>query len=80
MLIHKITNSVDYNMWLNRLFTKLNKPSNQNLFKFPKLVIQRIRKHYYKTLGTSGINSPFSIGFIYTSIIKKETVCLSVCV
>ena len=30
MMMHKITRSVDYNKWLNRLDTQLNEPSNQN--------------------------------------------------
>ena len=34
--------------------------TNQNLLKSPKLVSQRIRKRYYKILGTSVINSPLS--------------------
>ena len=33
--------------------TQLNKQSNQNSVKIPKVVSQRIRKCYYKTLGTS---------------------------
>ena len=42
---HKTSPSVEY--------TQLNEPTNQNLIKFPKLFSQRIRKLYYKTLGTS---------------------------
>ena len=42
MLIHKVTPSVDYNWWLKRLDTQLNKPVNQNLIKVPKLS-QRIK-------------------------------------
>ena len=38
MLKHKITPSVDYNIWLKRLDTQLNKPSNQNSVKFPKVI------------------------------------------
>ena len=35
----------------------LNDPTNQNSLKSPKLINQQIRKRYYKTLGTSIINS-----------------------
>ena len=34
--IHKIIPSVDYNLWLKRLNTELNKPTNQNSIKLPK--------------------------------------------
>ena len=33
MVIHKITPSVDYNSWLKRLDTELNKPTNRNSIK-----------------------------------------------
>ena len=33
--------------------TELNEPTNQNQLKNPRLLSQRIRKLYYKTLGTS---------------------------
>ena len=32
--------------------TELNKPTNQTQLKNPRLLSQRIRKLYYKTLGT----------------------------
>ena len=51
---------VDYIKGLKRLDTQLNKPTNQNLLKSPKFLSQQIRKCYYKTLGTSVINSPLS--------------------
>ena len=54
MMIHKIILSVDYKYWLKRLDTQLNEPNNQNS---RKLLSQRIRKRYYKTLETSVINS-----------------------
>ena len=38
MMIHIITPSVDYNLWLKRLDNKLNEPTNQNLLKVPKVV------------------------------------------
>ena len=56
MMIHKITPSKDYNNWLKRLDTQLNEPTNPNS-KSSKLISQQIRKRYYKTLGTCGINS-----------------------
>ena len=40
--------------------TLLDKPTNKIKLKFPKLLSQQIRKHYYKTLGRSRINSPMS--------------------
>ena len=39
---------------------KLRFSVNQNSQRSPKLLSERIRKHYYKTLGTSVINSPLS--------------------
>ena len=44
--------------------------TNQNSLKSPKLLIQRIRKSYNKTLETSAINSPLSP----LSLVKK-TLC-----
>ena len=52
--------SVYYNYWLKRLDTQLNDPTNQNLVKVPKLLGQRIRIDYWKTLGTGVINCPMS--------------------
>ena len=60
MMKHKITTSVDHNKWLKRLNTQLYEPTNQNSKKVPKVVSQQIRKRYYKSLGTSVINSPLS--------------------
>ena len=37
MLINKITPSIT-ELWLKRLDTQLNKPTNQNLLKVPKVV------------------------------------------
>ena len=54
LMIHEITIYVDHNQWLKRLDTQLNESTNH----YPKLVGQRIRKRYYKILGTSVINSP----------------------
>ena len=56
-MIDKITPYVDYNK-LKRLDTKLNESTNQNSLKVPKVLSQRISKRYYKTFGTSVINSP----------------------
>ena len=61
MIIYKITPSVDYNKWLKRFDTQFNESINQNSIKFPKLLRQQIRKHYYKTLETSVINSPLPL-------------------
>ena len=38
MMLHKITPSLDYNLWLKHLVTQLNKPTNQNSIKVPKVV------------------------------------------
>ena len=49
MMIHKITPSVDYNLWLKRLVTQLN----QNSIKVPKVVNlnQQIKKRLLKLWG-----------------------------
>ena len=47
----------------------INKPANQNSIKIPKLLGQRIRKHY-KTLGTSVINSPMSPASLDNTLCK----------
>ncbi len=56
MMINKVTPSVDYNWWLKHLEAimenKLTKPI--------KIESQQIRQCYYKTWGTSAINSPMS--------------------
>ena len=62
MMIHKITPAVDYNYWF-----MINEVTNQNSIRSPKLLRQPIRKRYYKTLGTSVINSlmsPRSLKFL----------------
>ena len=38
MIIHKIIPSVDYNLWLKRLNSQLNKSTNQNTIKVPKVI------------------------------------------
>ena len=58
------TLSVDYNQWLKRLDTQLNKPTNQNSLKSPKLANQLIEKRYDKTLGTSVMNRPLYFSFL----------------
>ena len=55
-MTHKITPSVDYNQWLKRLNTQHNKPTNQNSLTSQKLLSQRMKKRYCKTLGTDVIN------------------------
>ena len=52
MMIHKINPSVNYNYWLVRL-----KQQIEIRLKSPKLLIERIRKRYYKTFGASVINT-----------------------
>ena len=73
MMIHQITPFVDYNYWLKRLETQLMKSTNQNPMEVPKLLSQQIRKRYYKTSGTSVINSPMSPPLLsyMASIVKK---------
>ena len=52
--MYKITPVIRLQLkWLKYLDTQLNKPTNQNLLKSPKLLSQRIRKMYYKTLGNN---------------------------
>ena len=38
MMINKITSSVDYNKWLKRFNTQLNKSTDQNSIEVPKVV------------------------------------------
>ena len=52
--MHKNTPSVHYNLWLKHLDIQLNKPTDQNSIKAPKVV--KPMKNY-KTLRTSVINS-----------------------
>ncbi len=59
-MIYKITPSVDFNYWLKRVDTQFNEPTNKNSIKVPKFVKIMNKKHYYKTFGTSVINSPMS--------------------
>ena len=47
MLIHKIIHSVDYNWWLKRLDTQLNKTTIQNDIKVPRIAKSKNKK----TLG-----------------------------
>ena len=51
MIIRKITPSVDYNQWLNRLDTKLNEPTNQNSLKVPEVVDPTNKKVKIKLWG-----------------------------
>ena len=37
-IMHKITPSLDYKQWLKCLDTQLNKPTNQNSIKVPRVV------------------------------------------
>ena len=60
MMIYKITRSVDYNLLLKRLDTRLSEPTNQNLIKVPKVVNPTNNKLCNKTFGTSVINNPIS--------------------
>ena len=67
----QITPSVDLNQLLKRLNTQLNKPTNQNSPKSPKLLSQRIRKRNLKTLGTS-VPSLSLIPFYTQKILKTQ--------
>ena len=57
IMIHKITSSVDYNWWLNRLETQLIELTNPKSIKCTKLSCQQITNRHHKTFGTSVINS-----------------------
>ena len=46
MMIHQITPSVDYNLWLKRLDTQLNEQTNQKFTKNP----QSCKANEYKML------------------------------
>ena len=52
--------------------TQTTEPTNQNSLKFPKLLIQQIRKCYYETLETSVINNPMSPTSLDTGDIATE--------
>ena len=65
MMIHKISSSVDYNYWLNRLDTQLNESTNQNSLKVPKVVKLTNNKTSLKILGTNAIKSPLSHSSVY---------------
>ena len=43
-MIHKITQTVNYNWWLKRLDTELNEPTNQNLLEVHKVGEQTNKK------------------------------------
>ena len=48
MMILKIIPSVYHNMWLKRLDTQLNKPTNQNLIQVPKVVESTNKKRDFR--------------------------------
>ena len=51
MLIHNITPSVDYNQWLNRLDTQLNKPTKIKFMKVLKVVKPTNKNMLIKNFG-----------------------------
>ena len=54
--------------------TQLNESTNHNSIKVPKVVSQRIRKHYYKTLGTKVTNSPLPLpSSLCTHAVKRDS-------
>ena len=69
MMKRKITLYVE---WLKRLDTLLNELTNQNSNKSPKLLSQRIRKRYNKTLRTSVINIPMSPPSLAVDILTED--------
>ena len=70
--VHSDDFAQNYNYRLKRLFTTLNEPTNQISMKVPKVVKQRISKHYYKTLGTRVINSPMSPPFLLNTYLYQQ--------
>ena len=73
MMIHKITSSVDYNLWFKRLETKSNEPTNQNSIKDMEVVKLPNNKLCSKTLGTSVIISPMSPSFfVFSSFLNAK--------
>ena len=68
-MILKITPSVDFNLWLKRLYTQLNEPTNKYTLKVPKVVKPTNKKTLFKTLVTSVINSPMSTLFLIISLL-----------
>ena len=47
----QITSSVDYNKWLKRFDTQLNKPTNQYSMKIPNVLKLTKKKVFTKLLG-----------------------------
>ena len=60
MMIHKITPSVHYNLWLKRLDTQLNEPTNQSPQNLQSSSKQKNKKSSLKTLGPSEIYNSMS--------------------
>ena len=62
LIIHKISPYVDYKYWLKRLNTPFNEPTNQDSISAPKVFKPTNKKSLDKTLGTSVIPPPPSLG------------------
>ena len=60
--------SLDDYLCLKRFETHFNALTNKNSLKSPKLLRQRIRKRYFKNLGTSVINSQMSPPSLYITV------------
>ena len=52
---------VDYNQWLKRLETQLNKPTNQNSLKVLKVVKTKNKKTLIKNFGVQYNNYPIAL-------------------
>ena len=76
-MTHKNTPSVDYNERLKSLNSQLNKPTNQNLVRVPKVVKQTNKKTLLKILGTSVINSPLSPPLSLLTTLKVDLMLIS---
>ncbi len=60
MMLHKIYTSVDLNYRVKHMDIQLNKQTNPNLVKVPKVLKPTKKKTVYRTLGISAIYSPLS--------------------
>ena len=72
MLIHKIIPSIDYNWWLKRLDTQLNKTTNKNPLKVPEVIKPTIKKtllqNFWDYRNTSLSFSEYDIYFTHRVI------------
>ena len=74
MMINKITSTVDYNVWLKRLGTELNEPTNLNFHKIPKVVKPTNNKTLLKYFWDYVISRPLSSSFLISIFYKNNKI------